>query len=177
MNDAEDKMKKSVEAVERELRAIRTGRANPAMLDKVTADYYGTQTPLNQMANISNMDARTLAIKPFDPSVLKVIEKSITDSNLGLTPGNMGDYITIVVPELTGERRKELVKHAKEEVEKGKVSIRNARRDALDQNKKDDEATEDDKRKFQDDIQKLTDKYTKLLDEIMVNKEKEILTV
>lgn len=176
MNESETKMQKAVEAVEKEFQAVRTGRANPGILDKIVAPYYGADTPLNNMANISVSDGRTLVITPFDKTVIKDIEKAISDSDLGLTPTNDGTVIRITVPALTEERRKELVKHVKKLAEDGKVSIRNARRDALDKNKKSD-GTEDDKKKFQDDVQKVTDSYVKKIDDLTSEKEKELMTI
>lgn len=176
-SELKDKMQKALEALDVELKAIRTGRANPTILDKVQADYYGTRTPVKNMANISVSEGRTLVIQPFDRGVLKDIEKAIIDSGLGLTPNSDGNRILITVPELTGERRKELAKMVSSEGEKAKVSIRNLRRDAMDFVKKSKEGSEDDKKRQQDDIQKATDEYIKKIEEIVAAKEKEILTV
>lgn len=177
MKEFESRMKKSLEALEKEFQTIRTGRANPGILDRVQADYYGTQTPIKSMANISIVDGRTLAILPFDKSALKDIEKAIIDSELGLTPTNDGSKILICIPELTQERRKELAKLVHKQAEEMKVSVRNIRREALDKNKKDDASTEDDKRKYQDDIQKLTDKFINEIDKLAKAKEQEIMKI
>lgn len=177
MQEAEDKMQKAIESVEKEFLSVRTGRANPALLDKVSADYYGNPTPLKNMANITVSEGRTLVVTPFDKTSLKDIEKAIADSDLDVNPNNDGSVIRITFPPLTEERRKELVKVVKEIAEKYKVSVRNARREALDRNKKDGEATEDDKRKFQDDIQKVTDKHINEIDSLLKNKEEEMLTI
>lgn len=177
MKDHELKMNSAVESVESEFRSIRTGRANPALLDKIHPLYYGNPTPLKNMANISTPDGRTIVITPYDKGSLKDIEKGIQESDLGLTANNDGSVVRVVVPPLTEERRKDLVKLVKEIAEKGKVAIRNIRRDALDKNKNDADATEDDKHKYQDDMQKMTDKYVKLIDEMISKKEEEMMTV
>ncbi len=177
MKETEDKMKKALEAVEKEFHTIRTGKANPTILDRVMVSYYGSMMALNTVANVTAIDGRTLGIIPFDKSALKDVEKAIQDSGLGLTPNNDGSRILIVIPELTGERRQELAKLVNKEAEQGRVSVRNARRDALDKSKKDDGASEDVKRKEQEDIQKLTDKYIKLIDELTKKKEEEILKI
>ena len=167
-------MKKVLEALEKELLTIRTGRANPAILERVSANYYGTQTPIKNMANITIPDGKTLAVMPFDKSSLKDIEKAIQDSGLGLTPTNDGSRLLIILPDLTSERRKELAKLVNKISEEHRVSVRNHRRDAIDEVKKDKEATEDDKKRIQEDIQKITDKYIKKIDEISKAKEEEI---
>lgn len=178
MNDVEDRMKKAVEAVEKEFKTVRTGRAHPSILDRVNVDYYGAKTPLKNLANISNIDGKTLSVTPFDKSLTKEIEKSIIDSQLGLTPGNDGQRLLIVIPELTKQRREELAKQVKKESEAGKVSIRNIRRDALDKIKKQEEdLSEDERRRHQDEIQKLTDKYIALIDDVTNAKEKEIISI
>lgn len=177
INDTKDKMTKAIEALERELQSIRTGRANPGILDRITANFYGTSTLLKNMANISVSEGRTLVIQPFDKSTLKDIEKSIQESDLGLTPSNDGNRILINIPELTGERRKELAKLVHQESEKAKVSIRNTRRDAMEYIKKSNEGSEDDKKRHQDEIQKITDSFIAQVDNISQAKEKEILTV
>jgi ribosome recycling factor len=177
MSDIKARMKKAVESFEKELATIRTGRANPTVLDRVQAEYYGIKTPLNAMANIITIDGRTLEVKPFDKSALKDIEKAITDSDLGFTPTNDGNRILISIPELTAQRRQELVKVVKKEAENSKVVIRNIRRDEMDKIKKDDSLTEDDKKKEQDDIQKATDEFVKKIDDVATAKEKELLTI
>lgn len=177
MQESKDKMKKAVESVEREFLSIRSGRANPSILDKVNPDFYGTPTPIKNMANITVTDGRTLVITPYDKGSLKDIEKAIIDSDLGITPNNDGSVLRIVMPPLTEETRKESVKRIKEIAEKWKVAIRNARREAIDRNKKDDSVTEDDKKKFQDDIQKITDDHVKQIDNLTTAKEEELMTV
>ena len=177
MLEFEDKMKKAIEALEKEFQSIRTGKANPSILDRVSVPYYGSQMPLNNVANVTALDGRTLGIIPFDKSALKDIEKSIQDSGLGLSPNNDGSRILIVIPELTGERRQELAKLVNKEAEQSRISVRNIRRDALDKYKKSDGLSEDAQRKDQEDIQKLTDKYIKLIDELTKKKEDEILKI
>ena len=177
INDIKDKMTKAIEALERELQSIRTGRANPGILDRINADFYGSSTPLKNMANISVSEGRTLVIQPFDKSTLKDIEKSIQESDLGLTPSNDGNRILINIPELTGERRKELAKLVGQEAEKAKVGIRNIRRDAMEHIKKASEGSEDDKKRQHDEVQKITDGFIAQVESITQAKEKEILTV
>jgi ribosome recycling factor len=177
MTDIDQRMQKAVDSLEKELSTIRTGRANPSILDRVQADYYGTKTPINSMANILIIDGRTLEIKPFDKSALKDIEKAIQDSDLGLTPTNDGNRLIIGIPDLTQERRQELVKVVKKEAENSKVAIRNVRRDEMDKIKKDSELTEDSKKKAQDDVQKSTDNFVKRIDDLASAKEKELLTI
>ncbi len=177
LNDIKEKMEKAIEVLERELQAIRTGRANPGILDRISANFYGTPTPLKNMANLSVNDGRTIVIQPFDKSSLKDIEKAIQESDLGLTPNNDGSRILISIPELTGERRKELAKLVGQEAERAKVSIRNLRRDAMDHIKKADEGSEDDKKRQHDEVQKITDSFIVQIDQIAQAKEKEILTV
>jgi len=177
MQEFEDRMKKTLEAVEKEFHTIRTGKANPTILDRVQVEYYGSVMPLNNVANITALDGRTLGIIPFDKGALKNIEKAIQDSGLGLTPNNDGSRILIVIPELTGERRQELAKLVNKEAENGRVSIRNIRREALDKSKKDTSLSEDLQKREQEDVQKLTDKYIKLIDELTKKKEEEILKI
>ncbi len=177
IEDTKGKMDKALEALEREFQSIRTGRANPTILDRIQANYYGNPSPIKAMANISVQDGRTIIVIPFDKSSLKDIEKAINESDLGLNPNNDGSRIMITIPELTGERRKELAKTVGQEAEKAKVSIRNARRDAMDGIKKSDEGSEDDKKRDQEEVQKLTDNYIKQIEELTKNKEQEILTV
>ncbi len=176
-SDTKDKMQKAIEVLEKELQAIRTGRANPGILDRITPLFYGNPTPLKNMANLSVNDGRTIVIQPFDKSSLKDIEKAIQDSDLGLTPNNDGSRILISIPELTGERRKELAKLVGQEAERAKVSIRNLRRDAMDHIKKANEGSEDDKKRHHDEVQKITDDFIGQIDRIAQAKEKEILTV
>ena len=176
----EEKMKSSVEHLNRELAAVRAGRANPAVLDKVTVDYYGAPTPIQQVASISVPDPRSLMIQPWDGSVLKGIEKAILASDLGINPQNDGRVIRLVFPQLTEERRKELAKQVKKYGEESKVAVRNIRRDAIDKFKKQQKAseiTEDDYKDIEKDIQKLTDAAIKDIDKIDAEKEKEIMEV
>ena len=175
----EDKMKKTLGGFETELTTIRAGRANPHILDKLTVDYYGAPTPLQQVANISVPEARIIQIQPWESSMIKAIEKAILCSDLGLNPSNDGKMIRLVFPELTEERRKELVKDVKKKGEGAKVAVRNIRRDANDAFKKlaKQDVSEDEIKELEDQIQKLTDKYIKEVDKAIENKSKEILTV
>ena len=176
----EDKMVKTIEALEEEYTTIRAGRANPHILDKIKVDYYGTPTSLQQVANISVPEARMLQIQPWESSLIKEIEKAILVSDLGLTPNNDGKVIRLVFPELTEDRRKELAKDVKKKGDNAKVAVRNVRRDANDAFKKQNKAGEisdDELKGTEDHIQKLTDKYTALIDKAVENKTKEILTV
>ena len=178
LKKAEEKMQKSVSVLEGELASVRAGRANPAILDKVQVDYYGTMTPINQMAGINVPDARTLIIQPWDASSLKSIEKAILASDLGLNPNNDGKVIRLNFPPLTEERRKELAKSLNKLGEEGKVAIRSIRRDAIEKlkaMKKDGDLTEDDVKDGEKEIQKLTDKYCKEMDTAVDKKQKEIL--
>ncbi len=180
IQQAEERMKKAVASYRRELATLRAGRANPSLLDRVTVDYYGAPTPLNQMANISVPEARLLLIQPYDKSVIGDIEKAIQKAELGLSPSNDGDVIRIAIPALTEERRKELVKLVKKYTEEGKVAVRNIRRDANDELKKlekNGDMTEDDLRHYNDEVQKLTDRYVAEIDSIASDKEKEIMEV
>jgi len=173
-----EKMSKTLSVLKEELNTVRAGRANAALLDQISIDYYGTQTPLKNMANIQVPDPRTLTIIPFDPSTLKSIEKAIQVSNLGINPTNDGKNIRLVIPPLTEERRKDLTKLIKKMGEESKVAVRNLRRDANEAVKKAEKAgeiTEDDEKKDLDEIQKLTDKCMKDIEEIVSNKEKELM--
>ena len=177
---AEEKMNKSVAALEKEYGSIRAGRANPAILDRVTVDYYGTPTPIIQMAAVSVPEARMLQIQPWDASTLKDIEKAILASDIGITPANDGKIIRISFPPLTEERRKDLGKEISKMAEDSKVAIRSIRRDVNDKlkvMKKNSEITEDDVKKGEADIQKLTDKFVKKIDEVADAKEKEIMSL
>lgn len=174
---AKEQMQKALEHLERELVKLRAGKASPSMLSSVRFDYYGTSTPLSQAANISTPDARTLTVQPWEKNLIPEMEKAIINSNLGFAPSNNGDMIIINIPPLTEERRKELVKLSKAEGENAKVSIRNARKDANNDLKKNEDASEDLKKDYETRIQNLTDKYVKETDEILANKEKEIMTV
>lgn len=176
----EVKMQKSIDALNNEYASIRAGRANPAILDKIKVEYYGTPTPINQLGNVSVPEARTLLIQPWDASVLKEIEKEIQKSDIGINPTNDGKVIRLNFPPLTEERRKALVKDVSKIAENAKVSVRNIRRDGIDKIKalkKDNKITEDDVKEAEDKIQKITDKFVKNIDDIAKEKEKEILTV
>lgn len=176
----EDKMKKSLDSLYGDFSTIRAGRANPHVLDKITVDYYGTQSTLQQVANVTVPEARMIQIQPWEASLIKEIEKAILCSDLGLTPTNDGKCIRLVFPELTEERRKELVKDVKKKGENAKVAVRNIRRDANDAIKKQSKAaeiSEDESKQLEDKIQKLTDKYIAEIDKAIEEKSKEILTV
>ena len=180
LNQYDEKMTKSVEALVAEYASIRAGRANPHILDKLKVDYYGTPTPFQQVANISVPEARMLQIQPWESSLIKEIEKAILNSDLGLVPNNDGKVVRIVFPELTEDRRKELVKDIKKKGENAKVAIRNIRRDANDALKKNSKAndmSEDEVKKSEEKIQKLTDKYIAEVDKAIEAKSKEIMTV
>jgi len=176
----EEKMKKSIAAFDEELNTIRVGRANPHVLDKLSIDYYGTQTPVAQVGNVTVPEARMLQIQPWDASVLKLIEKSILASDLSLTPSNDGKVIRLMFPELTEDRRKQLAKDVKKKGEDAKVAIRNVRRDAMDafkKQQKSNELTEDDLKGLEDEIQKMTDKKIAEIDKAVEAKSKDLLTV
>ena len=174
------KMQKTIDVVMSDFASVRAGRANAAVLDKITVDYYGSATPINQVAAISSPDPRSLLIKPWDSSVLKAIEKAIQTSDLGINPQNDGSSIRLSFPQLTEERRKELTKQVKKYAENGKVAIRNIRRDAMDKLKakqKKSEITEDDCKEYEKELQDMTDKRCKELDELAAKKEKELMAV
>lgn len=176
----EDKMKKALEALRREYSSLRAGRATPALLDKVNVDYYGTPTPVNQVANVSVPEARMITIQPWEKTMLGAIEKAILKSDLGLTPNSDGTIIRLNIPQLTKERRTELAKTIGKKAEDARVAVRNIRRDANDAIKKLEKekvATEDDSKKAQEYMQKVTDKYIKEIDNTMAAKEKEIMEV
>jgi ribosome recycling factor len=176
----EDKMQKTVAATKKELSNIRTGRANPLILDKINVEYYGTPTPLRQLATVNVQEGQTLLITPYDKTILNIIEKAILKSDLGVTPNSDGTTIRLNFPQPTEERRKELVKTVKKLGEEGKVAIRNIRRDLTDSLKKMEKADnipEDEVKKAQEKIQKITDKYTKEMDDVVVEKEKEVLSI
>ena len=178
--EIEEKMNKRVEGFHGELKTIRAGRANAAVLDKVSVEYYGTMTPVAQIGSISSPEPRMLVIQPWDQSILGEIEKAINKSDIGIAPQNDGKVIRLSFPPLTEDRRKELVKNVKKYSEEAKVQVRNARRDAMDAYKKKQKAseiTEDDLKGIEKDIQTLTDKYIKEIDDITAAKEKEILEV
>ena len=180
MTEAKEKMKKAAQNLQRELGQIRAGRANASLLDRITVNYYGAPTPLNQMASIQIPEARVLMITPFDKSILQDVEKAIMASDIGISPTNDGNVIRLVIPQLTEERRKELAKDVKQEAENAKIAIRNIRRDAIDEYKKQQkngDITEDDLRGLEKDVQTLTDNSIKEVDKIAADKEKELLEV
>lgn len=180
INDARQRMDKSIEAFRGEIAKIRSGKATTALLDGVKVDYYGTLTPLKQMANVSVLDAHTLSITPWDRSAVQIIEKAIMTADLGLNPASDGTNIRVPIPMLTEERRKELMKIIKKMGEDAKVAIRNVRRDAnehLKKEQKDKKISEDDLKNFENEIQKFTNDHTNLIDEIIKHKEKEIMEV
>ena len=176
---AEDGMQNSIQHLDRELVKIRAGKANPVMLSGVRVEYYGSQTPLNQVASVVAEDARTLRVTPFDKSALSSIERAIIEANLGFNPQNDGTIIRIPIPQLTGDRRRDLVKQAKAEGEAAKISIRNVRRDHNDQLKKlkDEGVSEDQIKRGEEEVQKLTNKYSDKVDETIKKKEEEITTI
>jgi len=176
--DAQERMEKSVEALKSQINKVRTGRASPSLLDGIMVEYYGAATPLRQLANITAEDSRTLAITVFDRTLAPAVEKAIMASDLGLNPSSAGTIIRVPLPPLTEERRKDLIKVVRNDAEHGRVSVRNARRDANDKIKallKDKEISEDDERRAQDEIQKLTDNFIKKVDEALEQKEKELM--
>lgn len=180
MDSHEERMKKTLEAVKREFASLRAGRATPALLDKVSVDYYGTPTPVNQVAKISVPEPRMIIIQPWEKPMLHEIEKALMKSDLGLTPNSDGAAIRLTIPQLTKERREELKKGINKKAEEAKVALRNLRRDANDAIKKLEKAksvTEDEAKKGQDDMQKLVDKYVKLIDTARAAKEKEVMEV
>lgn len=177
---AEHKMQKSIEALKADLAKVRTGRAHTGLLDHVLVDYYGNPTPINQVANVTLLDARTIGVQPWEKGMGPKIEKAIRESDLGLNPSAQGDLLRIPMPLLTEERRRELIKVVKHEGENAKVAIRNLRRDANNHLKdalKKHEISEDEERRAQDDIQKLTDKYVAEVDKLLAEKEKDLLAV
>lgn len=178
--DSKDKMEKALQSLISELKKVRTGRAQISMLEGVRVNYYGTPTPLNQVAALSTPDARSFLISPWETSVLKEIEQAIVKSDLGMSPMNDGKVIRLKVPELTEERRKDLVKNIKKICEDARVAVRMVRRDAnevLKKSLKDKEISEDDNKRQQDEVQKITDEYIKKIDQLSVDKEKELMTV
>jgi ribosome recycling factor len=180
LEDARVRMVKSVESAHQEFTTVRTGRASPSLLDRIVVDYYGAMTPLNQLSTISAPEARMLTVQPYDKSSIKAIEKAINESDIGLTPSNDGNLIRLVVPELTEERRKELVKIVRNLAEEGRVAIRNVRRDTMQhlrELKSAGEASSDDEHRAEVELQKLTDGRVGELDGVLKNKEEEILAV
>ena len=177
---AEDKMKKSLEALKTDLMKVRTGRAHTGILDHVTVDYYGAPVPVNQVANISLIDARTIGVQPYEKNMAGKVERAIRDSDLGLNPANMGEIIRVPMPPLTEERRRDLIKVVRGEAETARVAVRNIRRDAnahLKDLVKNKQASEDDERRAIDDMQKMTDKYIAELDKALAEKEKDLMAV
>ncbi len=179
LDDCKDGMTKAVAHTESELTKIRAGKASPGMLDGIYVDYYGTPTPLSQVSNINTPDARTIVVQPWEKNLLSTIEKAIMDSNIGLNPQNDGSIIRLAVPTLTEERRRDLVKKVKEETEKGRVAIRNIRKDSNEQIKKlkNDGASEDEIKVGEAEVQKLTDTYIAKVDQLAELKEKDIMTI
>ena len=180
VDDARTRMDKSVEAMRHELTGVRTGRASAALLDRIQVDYYGTRTPLNQLAQISVPDARMLMITPYDKSAIKEIEKAVMESDLGLNPANDGSVVRLPIPQLTEDRRKDLVKVARHIAEEGRIAVRNVRRDAIDELKKaqkDGVITEDELKRMSDEVQGFTDAAIKRVDELLKTKEQEIMQV
>lgn len=176
----EERMKKSIDALKREYATLRAGRATPSLLDKVMVDYYGTPTPVNQVAKVSVPEPRMIVIQPWEKTILHDIEKAIMKSDLGLNPNSDGNAIRLAIPQLTQERRQEIVKTVSKKAEEAKVAIRNLRRDgneAIKKLEKAKEATEDEAKKGQEDMQKLADKYVKLVDTTKASKEKEVMEV
>ena len=177
--DAEEKMQMTIEFLQETFSRIRAGRANTHILDGIRVDYYGSVVPLSNVATVTTPDARTILVQPWEKQMLKVVEKAIMDSDVGITPENNGEVIRLGIPPLTEERRKQLVKQTKQEAEDAKISIRNARREGIDEVKKavKDGLPEDAGKTAEDDLQKIHDKYIKQLDDLFAEKEKEILTV
>lgn len=176
----EQKMKKSLESLQADLGKIRTGRAHTGILDHVQVDYYGSMMPINQVANITLLDARTIGVQPWEKPLVAKVEKAIRDSDLGLNPASQGDVIRVPMPALTEERRKDLIKVVKHEGENAKIALRNLRRDAnthLKEAVKKKEVSEDDERRAQDEIQKLTDRYVLEVDKLLADKEKDLMAV
>ncbi|MBI1890791.1 MAG: ribosome recycling factor [Burkholderiales bacterium] len=178
--NTDQKMHKTIDTLKADLAKVRTGRAHTGILDHITVDYYGTPTHINQVANVTLVDARTIGVQPWEKKMVSVIEKAIRESDLGLNPATQGDLIRVPTPALTEERRKEIVKLVKHEAENAKVAIRNIRRDANEALKKllkDKACSEDEERRAQDEVQKLTDKFVAEVDKLSAEKEKELMTV
>jgi len=177
---AEQKMKKSLEALKADLGKVRTGRAHTGLLDHITVDYYGTPTPIPQVANVTLLDARTIGVAPWDKKMINAVEKAIRDSDLGLNPATQGDTIRVPMPPLTEERRKELIKLVRHEGENARVAVRNVRRDAIHHLKdllKQKKVAEDEERRAQDDIQKLTDRHIGEIDKMLQSKEADLMAI
>jgi ribosome recycling factor len=177
---AADKMAKSIETLKHDLTKVRTGRAHPGLIDHLRVDYYGTETPINQVASVTLADARTIAVQPFEKKMVQAVEKAIRDSDLGVNPATSGDVIRLPMPALTEERRRELTKIVKHEGENAKVAVRNIRRDAIQHLKdllKRSEVGEDDEKRAQDEVQKMTDKSIADIDKLVAEKEKDLMAV
>ncbi|KYH29893.1 MULTISPECIES: ribosome recycling factor [Clostridium] len=180
INKSQEKMEKTLAVLKKELASMKAGKANPSMLDRITVEYYGSQTPINQLANISSPEPRVLMIQPWDKNSIKSIEKAILQSDLGLNPSNDGSVIRLIIPELTEETRKQIVKKVKKAGEDAKIAIRSIRREANDKIKnlkKENQITEDEAIDAEDSIQKTTDKYVKKIDDIVNLKEKEVMAI
>lgn len=180
IKDAEARMAKSVEALKHDMSKIRTGRAHTSLLDHIRVDYYGSEMPLNQVANVSIEDARTITVTPWEKTMVQPIEKAIMESDLGLNPSSAGTTIRVPLPQLTEERRKDLIRIVRGEAEQGKVAVRNVRRDANSDLKsllKEKEISEDEERQAEGDIQKLTDKYVERIDQVLAEKEKDLMEI
>lgn len=180
IENSELNMMKTIEVVKKEFGSLRAGRATPSLLNRISVDYYGTPTPINQLATVSVPEARLLVIQPWDKGTIADIERAIMKSDLGITPASDGNVIRLAVPQLTEERRKELVKFIKKKGEEGKVAIRNVRRDTMEQLKAEEKNagySEDDLKRYQEEAQKLTDRYVKEVDKVVVEKEKEIMEI
>jgi ribosome recycling factor len=177
ISDAKRRMDGAIESTRTEFHSVRTGRASAALLDRISIDYYGTRTPLKQLATINVPEPRSLTIQPFDPGSLKLIEKAIQESDLGLTPSNDGKIIRLPVPQLTVDRRKELVKVVKHLAEEGRVAVRNVRRDAIHHLKELEDIGADEEHRAEEQVQKLTDEHVKQIDELLRGKESEIMEV
>ena len=178
--NTEQKMQKSVEALKNNLGKVRTGRAHAGLLDHVTVDYYGTPTAINQVANVTLLDARTIGVQPWEKNMIAKVEKAIRDSDLGLNPSTMGDVVRVPMPMLSEERRKDMIKIVRNEAEDARIAIRNLRRDAnssLKEAVKSKEISEDEERRTQDDVQKLTDKYIAEADKLLAHKEQELMQI
>ncbi len=178
--EAEERMKKSIESLKTEMARIRTGRAHPSLLEQLTVDYYGNETPLNQVASVTSSDARTLLVTPWEKTMVPVVEKAIMNANLGLNPAVSGVNIRVPMPPLTEERRKEMIRVVKGTAENARVAIRNIRRDANNQLKdllKEKEISEDDDRRAQDEVQKLTDKYVALVETVLEEKQNDLMEI
>ena len=179
-SDAKHRMQKSIESLHRELAKLRTGRANPSVVEKLMVPYYGNDTPLNQVANITVLDARTLSVSPWEKSMVAAVEKAIRTANLGLNPATVGDLIRIPLPTLTEERRKDLVKLVKNEGENARIAIRNLRRDSIGKIKdleKNKDISEDEQKRAEDKVQTITDEFTKEVDKVVSAKENELMEI